>query len=69
MSLDFCLLCLLFPLLLPDDLARRGLNDRRWFWSISLVPLIGPAIYLAMRPPLLESAAPSTTADREASPV
>lgn len=54
MSLDFCLLCLLFPSLLGDDMARRGLHDRRIFWAVACVPLLGPAVYLALRPPLVE---------------
>lgn len=54
MSLDFCLLCLLFPLLLRDDMARRGLADPRLFWAVSLVPLLGAAAYVALRPPLPE---------------
>lgn len=54
MSLDFCLLTLLFPTLLPDDLARRGLTDSRIFWAVTLVPLLGPIAYLALRPPTLE---------------
>lgn len=53
MSLDFCLLCLLFPTLLGDDMARRALSDARIFWAASL-PLLGPAIYLMLRPPLRE---------------
>lgn len=51
MSLDFCLLCLLFPTLLGDDMARRGLKDDRIFW-LSLIPLLGAAFYLALRPPI-----------------
>lgn len=31
MSLDFCSLCLLFPFVLGDDMARRGLQDARIF--------------------------------------
>jgi hypothetical protein len=54
MSLDFCLLCLLFPTLLGDDMARRGLTDRRIFWAVSLVPLFGPVAYLALRPPTID---------------
>jgi hypothetical protein len=69
MSLDFCLLCLLFPLILPDDLARRGLTNRSWFWAVSLVPLLGAAVYLAVRPPLVESEAGSSAPNSEASPV
>ncbi|UBF28393.1 DUF2834 domain-containing protein [Kovacikia minuta CCNUW1] len=54
MSLDFCLLCLLFPSLLGDDMARRGLKDDRIFWAVSLVPLLGAVTYLSLRPPLPE---------------
>ncbi|MBF2003855.1 MAG: DUF2834 domain-containing protein [Synechococcales cyanobacterium M58_A2018_015] len=59
MSLDFCLLCLLFPSLLEDDMTRRGLTDRRLFWAVSLLPLLGPAVYVALRPPLPASATSS----------
>jgi hypothetical protein len=52
MSLDFCLLCLLFPVLLPDDMARRGLSDRRIFWAVTLLPLLGPLAYITLRPPI-----------------
>lgn len=52
MGLDFCLLCLLFPCLLGDDMARRGLQQPTLFWAISLVPLLGPLVYLSTRPPL-----------------
>lgn len=50
MSLDFCLLCLLFSTLLRDDMARRGLQDDRIFWAVSLLPLVGTVAYLALRP-------------------
>lgn len=52
MSLDFCLLCLLFPALLGDDMARRGLNNPQLFWLTVLIPLFGPLIYLCVRTPL-----------------
>ncbi|MBN3884722.1 MAG: DUF2834 domain-containing protein [Nostoc sp.] len=54
MSIDFCLLCLLFPTLLGDDMARRGWNSQ-FFWLIALIPLFGPLIYLSVRPPLQEA--------------
>jgi hypothetical protein len=56
-SLDFCLMCLIFPLtsLFDDDMARRGLKDSRIFWAVALVPLFGPLIYLCLRPPLPET--------------
>jgi hypothetical protein len=54
MSLDFCLLGLLFPSLLGDDMARRGWQSQGWFWAISLVPLLGSVAYLVLRPPLVD---------------
>lgn len=61
MSLDFCLLCLLFPALLGDDMLRRGWKNLALFWFIALVPLFGPLIYLCIRPSLPETATESTT--------
>ncbi|PSB34623.1 hypothetical protein [Chlorogloea sp. CCALA 695] len=56
MSLAFCLFCLLFPIVLGDDMARRGwLRDSQLFWVIALIPLFGPLLYLCLRPPLIES--------------
>jgi hypothetical protein len=56
-SLDFCLMCLIFPLteLFDDDMARRGINDSRLYWAVALVPLFGPLVYLCLRPPLPET--------------
>jgi hypothetical protein len=53
-SLDFCLMCLIFPItsLFDDDMARRGIKDKRIFWAVALVPLFGPLIYLCLRPSL-----------------
>jgi hypothetical protein len=59
MSLDFCLLCLLFPVLLGDDMTRRGLKDRRIFWAVALVPLLGAIAYVTLRPPLPSVPSPS----------
>lgn len=64
MSLDFCLLCVLMPILLKDDMRRRGLTDDRLFWAVSLVPFLGPAFYLVLRPPL-----PEQTVEATAQPV
>lgn len=52
MSLDFCLLCLLFPVLLKDDMTRRGLKDQRIFWAIAIAPLLGAIAYVTLRPPI-----------------
>jgi hypothetical protein len=55
MSLDFCLLTLLVPTLLGDDMARRQIQQPARLWPLILLPLIGPALYLALRPPLPSS--------------
>ncbi|MEM6256026.1 MAG: DUF2834 domain-containing protein [Cyanobacteria bacterium P01_D01_bin.156] len=48
MSLDFCMLTLLTPSLLWDDIARRQLSA---LWrALSLIPLLGPGLYLMLRP-------------------
>jgi len=52
MSLDFCLLWLLVPSLLGDDMARRGLKDARLFALVSAIPLVGLTAYLTFRPVL-----------------
>lgn len=54
MSLDFCLLCLLFPSLLGDDTTRRGIKNSGFLGIVSLVPLLGALSYLCLRPPLGE---------------
>ncbi|MEM7553267.1 MAG: DUF2834 domain-containing protein [Cyanobacteria bacterium P01_A01_bin.84] len=53
MSLDFCLLSLLFPALLGDDMARRGINQKWIFWLVSFTPLFGTLIYLSSRPAIV----------------
>jgi hypothetical protein len=51
MSLDFCMLSLLFPTLVRDDLARRGMGNSPIFW-LTILPLLGPCVYLIVRSPL-----------------
>lgn len=55
MSIAFCLFCVLFPTLLGDDLARRGIDNYPIFWFVSLIPLFGPLLYLCWRAPIWES--------------
>ena len=55
MSIDFCLLCLLFPSILQDDMQRRGVN-LKWFLPVAFVPLFGSLIYWCVRPQLPETA-------------
>ncbi|NEP39630.1 MAG: DUF2834 domain-containing protein [Okeania sp. SIO2H7] len=54
MSLDFCLLCVLFPALLGDDMLRRGMQNSVLFWVAAFIPLFGPLIYLCLRKPYEE---------------
>lgn len=51
-TLDFCLMALLFPTLLEDDMARREVQSSTIFWAVALLPLFGPLVYLCLRPPL-----------------
>ena len=55
-TLDFCLMGLIFPLtsLLDDDMRRRGVYRKDRFWAIALVPLFGPLLYLCWRPTLAD---------------
>ncbi len=55
MTVDFCVLILLFPALLQDDLNRRNLNDSPLFKTLIWIPLIGPLIYFSVRPSLPET--------------
>lgn len=52
MSLDFCLLTLLFPVLIEDDRLRRGVKRRDPLWGLCLLPLVGACLYLVLRPNL-----------------
>ncbi|MEG3897217.1 MULTISPECIES: DUF2834 domain-containing protein [unclassified Microcoleus] len=61
MSLDFCMLSVLFPALLADDMARRGMQNAAAFWAVTLVPLFGPLAYLCTRKSLPENAAETVT--------
>lgn len=57
MSLDFCALWLLFPVLLRDDMARRGLSQPWVPAAVLALPLVGAGLYLALRPTVEESPA------------
>lgn len=69
MSLDFCVLSLIFPALLGDDLARRGINNPVIFWLVALIPLFGPVVYLACRPPLQIANAEAISEPEFATPI
>lgn len=50
MSLDFVALWLLFPVLLRDDMARRGMGQPWVVAAVLALPLIGACLYLVLRP-------------------
>lgn len=51
MTIDLLVLTLLFPALLRDDMARRGVSDESTLGRVALgLPLLGPAWYLVRRP-------------------
>jgi len=52
MSLDFVLLVLCLPALIGDDMRRRGIENRSLMWAITFVPIVGPLLYLCLRPSL-----------------
>jgi hypothetical protein len=64
MSLDFCMLCLLFPTLLEDDMIRHGIENQPLFWVTTLIPLVGPLIYLCLRTPLCEKPLSETLSEK-----
>ncbi len=52
MSLDFCLLTLLLPTLINDDIDRRNFGNPQLVKVLSFLPLFGGLIYLCIRPNL-----------------
>jgi hypothetical protein len=61
MSLDFCLLSLLLPVLIGDDIPRRRFTNPRAIQLLSFIPLFGGLLYLCIRPSLTDSTANSAT--------
>ena len=69
MTLDFCMLWLLFPVLMVDDMAKRGMTSRSLWWAISFIPMVGALGYLLARSPLPSAPDGSTSpADSYATP-
>jgi hypothetical protein len=66
MTLDFCLLWLLFPALLQDDMARRNWQHSWVYPMVLALPLVGACLYLTLRPRLTEGSQESTKAEAEA---
>lgn len=53
MSIDFLTLSSLAPFWVYNDMStRRWLDKGSWLLPLTLVPYVGPALYLVLRPPL-----------------
>ena len=61
MSLDFCLLALLLPVLISDDIQRRNFTNPTAIRLLSSIPLFGGLIYLCIRPRLPDTTKPAVT--------
>ncbi|PSB00649.1 DUF2834 domain-containing protein [Merismopedia glauca] len=61
MSLDFCLLCLLFTFTVQDDLKRRQTADDSPLQWIVWVPFLGALVYLCRRSPTIAKIAKNST--------
>jgi len=55
MSLDFCLLILLLPVLITEDIHHRNFTNPQLVRLLSFVPLFGGLLYLCIRPNLTDS--------------
>jgi hypothetical protein len=60
MSLDFCLLTLLLPVAISDDINLRDFSNPQTVKLLSWLPLFGALIYLCIRPNLIDATATST---------
>lgn len=59
MSLDFCMLTLLLPVLIGDDIQRRNFTNPQLIRLLSFVPLFGGLLYLCIRPNLTNTSSDS----------
>ncbi|XP_058787216.1 uncharacterized protein LOC131661629 [Vicia villosa] len=56
MSIDFTLLSTLAPFWVYNDMtARKWFDKGSWLLPVSLIPLLGPALYILLRPSLSTS--------------
>ncbi|CAK8567021.1 unnamed protein product [Lathyrus sativus] len=66
MSIDFTLLSTLAPFWVYNDMtARKWFDKGSWLLPVSLIPLLGPALYILLRPSLSTSVIAQTTAESE----
>jgi hypothetical protein len=60
MSLDFCLLTLVLPVAIADDINLRNFTNPQTIKLLSWLPLFGAIIYLCIRPNLIDATNTST---------
>lgn len=66
MSIDFTLLSTLAPFWVYNDMtARKWFDKGSWLLPVSLIPLLGPALYILLRPSLSTSAIAQTPVESE----
>ncbi|XP_028779562.1 uncharacterized protein LOC114735946 [Neltuma alba] len=64
MSIDFILLSSFAPFWVYNDMtARKWFDKGSWLLPLSLVPFLGPALYVFLRPSLSEIASPTAEAE------
>ncbi|CAF1960064.1 unnamed protein product [Brassica oleracea var. botrytis] len=68
-SLDFCLLSAFAPFWVYNDMtARKWFDKGRWLLPVSVVPFLGPSLYLLLRPALSETTAPTDSSASSSDP-
>ncbi|CAH2052534.1 unnamed protein product [Thlaspi arvense] len=66
MSLDFCLLSAFAPFWVYNDMTTRKWFDKgRWLLPVTVVPFLGPSLYLLLRPALSETTALTDSASSD----
>lgn len=50
MTLDFCLLSILFPVLIKDEITKIKSEKASWLWLLSIIPFFGALFYLCLAP-------------------
>ncbi|MCI15868.1 hypothetical protein A2U01_0037007, partial [Trifolium medium] len=66
MSIDFTLLSTLAPFWVYNDMtARKWFDKGSWLLPVSLIPLLGPALYILLRPSLSTSVIAQTPVESE----
>ncbi|WJX33208.1 hypothetical protein P8452_21438 [Trifolium repens] len=65
-SIDFTLLSTLAPFWVYNDMtARKWFDKGSWLLPVSLIPLLGPALYILLRPSLSTSVIAQTPVESE----